>query len=855
MYLLERQDELDRLDALLGQAGEGTGKIALVRGEGGIGKTSLVRELSKLASNDAHILWGTCDDLMTPRPLGPIWDMAVDEPGLAAALRVNDRNVILGVLLDLFTRAIRPTVVVVEDVHWADGATLDVITSLGRRIEHTHTLLVLTFRDSYPVEHPLTLTLGSLPQALVESFHLRPLSFDAVVAMSPDTEQATRIWELSAGNPLYVTELLKGSDDEVSASVIDVIRSHLARLTAKGAQLVEIASVIPGRIEVELVNELDPNLADSISELEEPGLVRLEGDSLVFRHELVRSTIESSLPESRRRDLHLAALAACESLKYEVSRRAHHATRAQAVDEMLRILPAAATEAANARSHREAVAHLRALGPHLDRVPTAERAAIYEMWAREERFVSGHGIDQALKAVGLRRRLGDLRKLGASLMIACRAAYFSGDRELAEKLAQETVDILADDRGEELAAGYAELSRLRMLDRELERAIVYGKQALALAPEPTVARTNALINVGTAIAIRNYPEGMDLLMEGARISGELGDEQELHRARCNIIATASQWLDLATADEVNELALAELTDHDLSTSGWHLIARAGLKLRRGSLAEAESELRDLLARQGLEFGDRIGAATGLAAILIRTGHPEARSALDDAFASSEAFDEGQDTGDLATLWAEYLYLYQLEDDAMTDHNLGVLKNLETSSTPWELAALALWLWLDGRIEEIPDGAAEPVQWLGTGRWERAAEWFGEQGLRYEQAVALSQGDTPAQLRGLKLAYSIGAKPLAARLRRRLRDQGVSKIPRGPRPDTRSSSIGLTARQTEVLQLMAQDLSNSEIARRLFISPRTVEKHVAVVLEKTGTGTRQEAVTVAHENGLIEPTRK
>jgi DNA-binding CsgD family transcriptional regulator len=210
---------------------------------------------------------------------------------------------------------------------------------------------------------------------------------------------------------------------------------------------------------------------------------------------------------------------------------------------------------------------------------------------------------------------------------------------------------------------------------------------------------------------------------------------------------------------------------------------------------------------------------------------------------------------LATLWAEYLYLYQVEDDVMTEHNLGVLKDLETSSTRWELAALALWLWLDGRIEEIPDGAAEPVRWLGKGEWELAAEWFGEHGLRYEQAVALSKGDTPAQLRGLKLADSIGAKPLAARLRRRLRDHGVSKIPRGPRSDTRSSRIGLTARQTEVLQLMAQDLTNSEIALSLFISPRTVEKHVAAVLEKTRSATRHEAVRFAHENGLIEPTRK
>ena len=853
--LFERQDELARLGVLLAQAGEGDGQIALIRGEAGIGKTSLARALAGSVSDDAHVLWGTCDDLMTARPLGPFWDMAFDEPGLAAALKANDRSRLLEELLGLFTRAIRPTAAVVEDVHWADGATLDVITALGRRIDRTHTLLVMTFRDRLPVEHPLSLTLGSLPRDQVESLTLSPLSFEAVLEMCNDAEHAARIWDLSAGNPLYVTELLKGSHEEVSASVVDVVRSHLARLTAKGARLVEIASVIPGRVELELLNEIDPSLADSIAELEDPGIAQLASDSLVFRHELVRSTIESSLPESRRRELHIEVLDACESLGYEVSRRAHHAVQAQAVETMIRILPAAAEEAARASSHREAVAHLRALGPYLDQVPTADRAGIYEQWAREEKYVSGHGLDQALHAVALRRRLGDTPKLGGALLLACRAAYFSGDRRLAEKLAEETVEVLEEAGGEQLGAAYAELSRLSMLDRELDRAIELGKHALTLAPDPTLARANALINVGTAIAIRHYPEGVDLITEGGRISEQLGDDQELHRARCNLIATAWQWLDLATGDEVNEEALAEIADHDLSTSGWHLIAKAGIRLRRGDFAEAESELRDLLAREELEVGDRIGALVGLATVLIRTGHTDARVALEEAFTSSEAFGEGQDEGDLAALWAEYLYLYQVEDEERTKHNLSVLDRLEPSATPWEFAALALWLWLDDRIEEIPEGAAEPVRWLGAGEGERAAEWFAEQGLRYDQAIALSQGDTNAQLRGLRIAAAIGAKPLAARLRRRLRTHGISKIPRGPRPATQSSSIGLTARQTEVLQLMALDLSNAEISERLFISARTVEKHVAAVLEKTHTATRHEAVALAHEKGLIQPSRR
>ncbi len=850
MDLLEREDELARLDSLLASASGGDGRIALIRGEVGIGKTSLAKALANSVATDAHILWGSCNDLLAPWPLGPFRDMARQEPMLSSPIESNDRNGTLEVLLELFTRKIRPTIAVIEDVHWADGATLDVITTLARRIEHTHTLMVMTFRDNITADHPLSLTLGSLPQTQVENIELSPLSYEAVAAMSPTASQAEQIWDLSAGNPFYVTELAKGVRGKIPPSVRDVVRSQLGRLTAKGEQLIRLASVIPGRIELSLIDTIDLSLRDSVVEAEQLGLLVLEGDSLVFRHQLVRSAVESSLAESHRRELNLKVLDACELLGLDVSRCAHHARQAQSVDAMIRLLPAAARQAAEAGSHREAVAHMRAVEPYLDRVPPPERASLYEMWAKEEEFVSGEGLDQALEAVSLREALDQSAELGASLLRASRSAYFSGRRHLAHDLAERAVEVLSEGGGERLAAAYAEVSRLEMLDHDFDRAIELGNKSLALAPKSTLARANALTNIGTAMALRSYPEGVDLLRESARISGRLGDDRELHRARGNLITAALLHRDLEEAKKLNELTLKELGEQSPATAAWHLVTRAAIDLQSGRYEQSESTLRDLLGRENLEAGDRIGAATNLAAVLVRQGHPEARRFLEEAQELAQAFGEGQDWTILASAWAEYLYVFERKDSSTTRHNLQALRQAESSAMSWKIADLALWLWLDGHIREIPAATPDPVRWLGEGEWRRAADWYSSRGLPYDQAVALAQGDTEAQLQSLKIAHRIGAKPLAARVRKRLRAQGVRGIPRGPRATTATSPIGLTARQTETLRLLAEDLTNAEIADRLFISPRTVEKHVAAVLEKTGASTRQEAVAVAQDHGVL-----
>ncbi len=126
-------------------------------------------------------------------------------------------------------------------------------------------------------------------------------------------------------------------------------------------------------------------------------------------------------------------------------------------------------------------------------------------------------------------------------------------------------------------------------------------------------------------------------------------------------------------------------------------------------------------------------------------------------------------------------------------------------------------------------------------------------MPYERAVFLGHGDEQAVLEAVSILDALGAKPVAARFRTRLREMGVRRIPRGPAPATRSHPAGLTARQAEVLELLAEGLSNPEIADRLFISPRTVDHHVSAILTKLGVSSRAGAVESARRHGVLKQT--
>jgi predicted ATPase len=260
--LLERDDDLRVLDAALDRAADGAGSVVLVSGEAGIGKTSLVRAFVR-SPRVPRVLAGACDDLLTPRALGPLRDAVRRVRGpLATALARDDPGEVFPAVLEELADAHGPTVLAVEDVHWADSATLDLLRHVGRRIEDLPAMLLLTYRpDEIGREHPLQGVLGNLGGRAVVRLPLGRLSPDAVAELAAGSPvDVQRLHRATAGNPFFVTEALASPDDAVPRTVVDAVLARVHRLSPATRSVVEQLAVVPSRVETALLRALCPDM-------------------------------------------------------------------------------------------------------------------------------------------------------------------------------------------------------------------------------------------------------------------------------------------------------------------------------------------------------------------------------------------------------------------------------------------------------------------------------------------------------------------------------------------------------------------------------------------------------------------
>ena len=358
MHLLERDHELATLDALLGETTTGQGRITLISGEAGIGKTALVERFVAQAQEQSQApvrsLWAACEALFTPRPLGPFYDIARQTASPLRALLDSNahRAALFAAVLDDLTSA--PTVLVIEDIHWADEATLDLIKYLSRRISRTPTLLILTYRDEeLSRDHPLRLLLGDLPSRDVTRLPLFPLSEAAVAALAQQAHRPTeQLYAATAGNPFFVVEALAGDDPGVPTSVSDAVLARVARRSPEAQRLLEIVAVSPGRIERWVVAALGVGDAAALDECLAAQMLRLDGQTIAFRHELARQAVEGALSPARRQALHadiLHALLRRDVGPPSLARLVHHAAQAEDAALVLWFAPEAARQAAAQR--------------------------------------------------------------------------------------------------------------------------------------------------------------------------------------------------------------------------------------------------------------------------------------------------------------------------------------------------------------------------------------------------------------------------------------------------------------------------------------------------------------------------
>ncbi|HMA45857.1 MAG TPA: AAA family ATPase, partial [Frankiaceae bacterium] len=384
--LLERDAALDTLAGAVRTAAQRRGSAALVTGEAGIGKTTVVRAFVERMGERARVLAGACDDLVTPRALGPLRDAAAGTRGpLEATLTTGGGEGVFGAVVAELTGP-APTVLLVEDLHWADDATLDVLGYLARRLAGLPAVVVLTYRDdSVPVGHPVHRLLGALAGCPVHRLALDPLSASAVEALACGSGwDAAALRELTGGNPFYLTEALAAPGAEVPATVADAVLARTRRLRQRCREAVEQLSVVPTPVEFELAEALLGDRLDALAEAEEHGILEVRAGAdgrggLAFRHELARRAVERGLPRLTRRGLHRAVVAALRAQPApDLARLVHHAVQADDAQTVSRVAPRAGREAAAAGAHREALAHFGAALRQAHRLDRAELARVVD---------------------------------------------------------------------------------------------------------------------------------------------------------------------------------------------------------------------------------------------------------------------------------------------------------------------------------------------------------------------------------------------------------------------------------------------------------------------------------------------
>src|SRR4051812_1293230 len=332
--LIERADALAALTGRLDDVrASSTGRLVLVGGEAGVGKTALLRMFC--AAQDVRVLWGACEPLRTPRPLGPLSDVAESTGGELQELTsagALPHEVAMALLREL--RADAPTILTLEDVHWADAATLDVLTLLATRIGTAPALVLASYRDDeLDRAEQLRFVLGELVRrpGRMKVTRLSPAGVSALAA--PHGVDADELYRRTGGNPFFVVEVLAAGGDEMPDTVRDAVLARAARLSPPARRLLEAVATVPGPVAAQLLETLAGDVVEHVDECLASGMLAAGSPHLEFRHELARVAVEEATAPHRRVALHRVALTVlAEQPGAESARLAHHAEAAQDAD-------------------------------------------------------------------------------------------------------------------------------------------------------------------------------------------------------------------------------------------------------------------------------------------------------------------------------------------------------------------------------------------------------------------------------------------------------------------------------------------------------------------------------------------
>lgn len=906
--LIGRLVELDRLSAVLDSAAAGLAGVALVGGDAGIGKTRLVTELGERARAAGFaVLVGQCAELGDALPYLPLADALRGAQGeLRAAI---DARPVLGRLLpgsadlgpettsgltqqQLFGSmlgflAAQPLLLILEDLHWADQSTRDLLVFLSRMLQTERVCLVGTYRtDDLHRRHPLRRVLAELKRLpSVTAVELHPLDrgemADYLAALGGDARMIGEVVDRAEGNPFYAEELLEAATEgsAMTDGLAGLLLSRAELLSDAAQQVLRGAAVAGRRVDHDLLREASglEELAfeEAMREIVSRGLLRPSGEyGYAFRHALLQEAVYTDLLPGERTRMHSAFARLLTARKGAAAELAYHYLAGHDLAEALSASAEAGRRAERLGAPAEAHRHFEQALGLWDRVPDPERLAGMDRVRLVLRTAAA-----AADTGDNHRAIAHLREVPPSAEVGERLAYYLYDSDdvPAAITAAEAAVAAAPPGTAVLARALATLSRAlswgvrqpearRLADRALE---------VARATGASDAEKGAMIVLGSCAEFEgDLVRAQELFGAAAvRDSGDLAmDLRAIFQHARMQFEQGSMTVAAATADRGIRLA----TETGLSWSTYGTDLRF-LQFLIHYMAGEWPQARETAAGFGTRAGKIPEAVLSSFALFVEvaTGTP----AVEERLTWLRPFWSDSLVAYMSRGLAAEHALWQRDPGLALEHATAVLDAIDPADVGnIRIGAIALWALADlGRTDGADEllarvrRAARPGMgfegraWLARaeaewhrvhGRadveaWRAVVEAFGA-GSVYETArsrwrlaeALLASGDRASALeewqRAVQDATSLGARPLGAALAELGRRARFTSGPAGP----------LTSREQEVLALVSEGLPNREIGERLFIAQKTVSVHVSNILGKLGASSRTQAAAVARREGLL-----
>jgi DNA-binding CsgD family transcriptional regulator/tetratricopeptide (TPR) repeat protein len=868
MQLVEREKELISLGETCALSARVRGQFVLVSGEAGIGKSALLETFVGQTSAAHTCLWGHCDDLVTPRPFGPIFDLA---PGLGPKVAALMRDGASGA--DLFPEilaafsALRPgSVIIIEDLHWADYATIDFLKYIARRLVTLRIMIILTFRsDEVSVSEGAGLLVSSLPANMTTRLDLAPLSPTAVTELALQKGvPAEGLFEATGGNPFFVSEVLAQPRQEgwtLPITVRDAVVRRLNRLSADQRQLLEAMSVVPEPLTVELIIAVFGahmrNICDQC--IEKGQLVKTPDGRIRFRHELARVCTLSAVSAEAQRNYHQQYLDHHDGHKgaLSLSLLVHHANALKDGKRVLDAAPLAADSAARLGAHNEAAAFLAIARDYLEMASREQAAQVHEDWAYEAGLVLQMGdnvLDARHQAIKLWQALGRLDKVGLNLRWLWRLHWYRGETQKAKEAADQAIATLESiPPTKELGMAYSMRSQVYFLNSVNDQAVFWGERALAIAKQfdDVETRIHAMTNIATTNLLGGDHSARAMMEEALALAHANGLHEHAARVYTNYAEYAIVVRDWDLAERIVAEGLTFDAKHNLDSWTYYLVGRqAQMRLDQGRLEEASTIARGALGIDRLTAVMRVPASISLAIAQSRLGLPDAQVLLDNALALALDLKEPQNIIPARFGLIEH-YVLTDDYDAARAQLAELAQGDETTFSPWDSAQVKIW----GVRLGVSPPATFGLQPTQAQSFEIVGDWHGA--IQAYETIATPmelvfvalfvqvEHASTALVRAYNICDAIGAVGGALAVRRRAEVLGqaylLPKSKRGPYTAVKNHPLGLSAKEVEVLSLMIEGANNPEIAAKVNRSRRTIEHHVSAILRKLGATNRLEAI--------------